>query len=125
MSIVYDAAVLIGADRGDRQVWARHRARLEEGVLPLTTAPVVAQASRSTRQVRLRRFLTGCRVVAFEPESAHHVGELLGRARTSDVVDAHLLILAAETGSTLVTSDHEDLRALSDALGSRVKLRTL
>ncbi|MEA2501904.1 MAG: hypothetical protein QOD01_2015, partial [Actinomycetota bacterium] len=47
MSVVYDAGVLVAADRNDRTVWADHRARLELGTVPLTTAPVVAQVSRS------------------------------------------------------------------------------
>lgn len=122
MSVVYDAGVLIAADRADRQVWTRHRVRLEEGVLPIITAPVVAQASRSSRQARLRRFLAGCRVVAFAPESAHQVGELMGKAGTSDVVDAHLVMVAAQTRSTVVTSDIEDLTTLSEALDHPVKL---
>lgn len=124
MSVVYDAAVLIAAERDDRRVWGRHRVRLEEGVLPLTTAPVVAQASRSARQARLRRFLDGCEVVAFGPESAHPVGELLAKAGTSDVVDAHLVLVAAATGSTVLTSDRDDLLRLSQALATPVKIRT-
>jgi len=36
MNVVYDAGVLIAADRNDREVWADHRARLELGVVPLT-----------------------------------------------------------------------------------------
>ena len=42
MTTFYDTGVLIAADRNDRQVWADHRARLEAGVVPVTTAPVVA-----------------------------------------------------------------------------------
>lgn len=63
MSVVYDAGVLVAADRGDRDVWADHRVRLELGTAPVTTAPVVAQVSRSPRQAQLRRFLlwaAGC-----------------------------------------------------------------
>ncbi len=80
MSFVYDAGVLIAADRNDRDVWADHRARLELGIAPVPTAPVVAQVSRSSRQVPLRRFLRGCDIVAFTPAQAHAVGALLGAA---------------------------------------------
>lgn len=125
MNVVYDAGVLIAADRGAREVWADHRRRLEGGTLPLTTAPVVAQASRSSRQVRLRRFLQGCEVTGFGAESAHAVGELLAKARTSDVVDAHLVLVTAVRGAILVTSDHDDFEALPDSLPTPVKVRPL
>ncbi len=34
-SVVYDAGVLIAADRSKRRVWAEHRVRLEAGLVPL------------------------------------------------------------------------------------------
>lgn len=116
MSAVYDTGLLIAADRNDRDVWADHRTRLELGVVPLTTAPVVAQVSRSPRQVQLRRLLRGCDVVGFTPEQAHEVGELLGRSATSDVVDAHVALTASRAGATVYTSDADDLEQLSSRL---------
>lgn len=116
MTVLYDAGLLIAADRNDREVWADHRVRLELGVVPMTTAPVVSQVSRSNRQVQLRRILRGCEIVAFAPEEMHEVGELLGRARSSDVVDAHAVITAARYGSSVITSDENDLTHLSNCL---------
>ena len=112
MRVVYDAGVLVAAERGDRAVWADHRVRLELGVLPTTTAPVVAQVSRSGRQAGLRRFLRGSDVVAFAPDHAHAVGALLGGSGTHDVVDAHLVVTAASANATVLTSDPADLRQL-------------
>jgi hypothetical protein len=74
MRVVYDTAVLVGADRSDRTVWADHRIRLEMDAVPETTAPVVAQVSRSPRQVQPRRFLRGCEIVAFSPEQGTRWG---------------------------------------------------
>jgi hypothetical protein len=125
VSIVYDAGVLVAADRDDRRTWADHRIRLERGVIPTTTAPVVAQVSRSARQAQLRRFLRGCEIVAFPPEQAHEVGSLLGKAGTSDVVDAHLVVTAAQTRSTLLTGDPDDLVHLSKQLPTRVPIRQI
>jgi tetratricopeptide (TPR) repeat protein len=77
---VYDAAVLVAADRNDRRTWADHKARLELGLVPLAPAPVVAQVSRSPRQVQLRRFLRGCFVVPMDERDAHEAGrQALGR----------------------------------------------
>lgn len=125
MSIVYDAGVLVAAERSDRTVWADHRARLEFGFVPKTTAPVVAQVSRSDRQVQLRRFLRGCEITAFGDNQAHEVGALLGRAGTSDVVDAHVVVTAAETVSTVLTGDLADLSLLSSHLQQSIEVRSI
>ena len=122
MSFVYDAGVLIAADRNDRDVWADHRARLERGIAPVTTAPIVAQVSRSDRQAQLRRFLRGCDTVAFTPAQAHAVGALLGAADAADVVDAHLVLVAGELGASVLTSDKDDLSPLSSHLPSPVRI---
>ncbi len=118
--IVYDAGVLVGADRSDRATWADHRARLDLGLAPVTTAPVVAQVSRSARQAQLRRFLRGCVVVPFEPYQAHVVGALLGKAGSSDVTDGHVVAVAASIGATVLTADLDDLTRLSACLDTPV-----
>src|SRR5438309_831064 len=74
MTFVYDAAVLVAADRGVRRIWAEHKSRLRRGARPLVPAAVVAQVSRSARQVQLRRFLDGCIVVPLDADSAHEAG---------------------------------------------------
>jgi hypothetical protein len=116
MSVVYDSGLVVAADRNDREVWADHRARLEVGVVPVTTAPVVAQVSRSPGQAQLRRFLRGCDIVGFRPEEAHEVGGLLAQAGSSDIVDAHVVLTAGRSRSTVLTSDEEDLQQLSNYL---------
>jgi len=125
MTVVYDAGVLVAAERNDRQIWADHRVRLELGFVPTTTAPVVAQVSRSPRQVQLRRLLRGCDIEAFAPDQAHEVGSLLGRAGMSDVVDAHVVMTAGRHMSTVLTADSEDLHQLSDQLPAPVKIRRI
>jgi predicted nucleic acid-binding protein len=125
MSIVYDTGVLIAADRNDRNVWADHRARLEAGLVPVTTAPVVAQASRSPRQVQLRRFLRGCDVAAFVPADAHPVGALLAKSSTADVMDAHVALTAARISATVLTSDPGDLQSLATFVRPRITIRAV
>jgi predicted nucleic acid-binding protein len=125
MTVLYDAGLLVAADRNDREIWADHRVRLELGVVPVTTAPVVSQVSRSSRQVQLRRLLRGCEIVAFAPEEMHEVGELLGRAGSSDVVDAHIVVTASRRGSSVITSDEDDLRRLSSCFQQPVAVHQL
>lgn len=122
MSVVYDAGVLISAERSDSVVWARHEARLLAGVTPITTAPVVAQVSRSDRQVRLRRFLRGCEVVAFGPDDAHGVGRLLAASSSADVVDAHVVLLAGQANALVLTSDPSDLVTLAEQMREPVAI---
>jgi hypothetical protein len=94
MPVVYDAGALVAADRNDRRMWAEHRVRLESGVLPAVSALVVAQVSRSAKQVCLRRLLTGCEVVPFADADAHATGRILAVSKTKDVVDAAVVHLA-------------------------------
>lgn len=125
MSTVYDSGVLIAADHDDRNVWAEHRARLEAGIVPLTTAPVIAQASRSPRQAQLRRFLRGCDVVAFAPSDAHAVGALLAKSSTADIVNAHVALTAVRTAAVVITSDPNDFAALAAHVRPRIAVRAI
>lgn len=117
---VYDAAVLVAADKNDRRSWAEHKARLELGAVLLVPAPVVAQVSRSPQQAQLRRFLTGCAVVPLGETDAHEAGRLLGMTGTTDVVDAAVVTVAAHNNAVILTSDADDIRRLVTASGREV-----
>ena len=119
-TVVYDAAVLVAADRNQRRAWAEHKARLEFGMVPLVPAPVVAQVSRSSQQAQLRRFLTGCEVVPLGETEAHEAGRLLGITKTADVVDAAVVITAIRRKAVILTSDPDDIGRLVMASGREV-----
>jgi predicted nucleic acid-binding protein len=123
--IVYDAGVLVAADRSDRDVWADHRVLLETGISPTTTAPVVAQVSRTGRRAQLRRFLRACKTVDFAEAEAHDVGALLGASGTADVVDAHVIVIAARIGATVLTADPDDLTNLAAHVTPRIAVESL
>jgi hypothetical protein len=118
--VVYDAGALVAAERNDRRLWAEHRVRLEAGVVPIVPAPVVARVSRSSRQVQLRRLLRGCQVLALDEPTAHAVGQLLGRSRTADIVDATVEIVAIAEQAEIVSGDRPDLSRLANAAGVRL-----
>jgi predicted nucleic acid-binding protein len=58
----------------------------------------------------MRLFLRGCEVVAFDESAAHRAGELLGKSRTKDVVDAAVAVLAIERHADIVSDDAQDIR---------------
>lgn len=114
---VYDAGVLVAADRGDRRVWLLHRTRLMQKTLPLVPAPVVAQVSRSPQQVLLRRFLAGCHILPMGERESHEAGRLLGQSRTTDVVDACVVAVAIRYRAVIITGDVADMDRLVAAAG--------
>jgi hypothetical protein len=116
--VVYDAGVLVAADRNVRAVWADHRVRLEAGIIPVVPAPVIAQVSRSPAQVQLRRLLRGCEIISLTEQKAHAAGELMGSAATRDVVDAVVAQTAADLRADVVTGDRADIRRLLQAAGA-------
>ncbi|MGA3563257.1 hypothetical protein [Melissospora conviva] len=115
---LYDAGALIAVDNDDRRMWARHSLALEDGRDIYVPSVVVSQAWRDPRrQVRLGKFLAGCRVMPVGLETAKAAGVLCGRAGTGDIVDATVVILAASLGAIIWTSDPNDIRTLLDAQG--------
>jgi hypothetical protein len=124
-AVVYDAGVLIAADRSKRRVWAEHRVRLEAGLIPMVPASVVAQVSRSAKQAQMRRLLRGCEVVAFDEAAAHAAGALLGKTRTQDVVDASVVELSIRKVADIVSDDADDIRRLLAAANAKTSILDL
>ena len=75
--VTYDSGALIAAERGERRMWARHRALLLRRVVPVVPAPVVAQSWRGApRQAQLARLLAGCEVESLDDARARATGIL-------------------------------------------------
>ena len=119
--VTYDSGALIAAERGERRMWARHRALLLRRVVPVVPAPVVAQCWRGTpRQAQLARLLAGCEVEGLDDTRARATGVLLGRARTSDIVDACVIEGALRRDHLIISSDEGDLNAIAAAVSQRI-----
>jgi rRNA-processing protein FCF1 len=123
--VVYDAGVLIAAERRDRHVWTVHKTLLHDEVVPRVPAAVVAQVSRSGRQAELRRLLRGCIVAPLHESTAHATGRLLAAARTADVVDGSVVALAVRHAAAIITSDREDIERLVRASGHRLRVLSI
>ena len=115
-ALVLDAGALVAADRSDRRFRATLAVALEQGWDVRVPAMVIAQAWRDPagRQVHLGRLLRAAEVRRVDGPTARAAGVLCGKARTSDPIDA-TVVLAAETGDRIVTSDPGDIAKLADA----------
>jgi predicted nucleic acid-binding protein len=116
---VLDSGAFIALERRD----ARALALVAELVAGRQTAHVpagvVAQVWRgSPRQHAMIRLLrTGVvRTESMSEEIALRVGLLLAAAGTTDVVDAHVVLLARKLSALVVTSDPDDLDRLDTQL---------
>ncbi len=122
MSLVLDAGALIGIERSERASWVRLKAAHVRGEVPRTNAAVLGQVWRSgPRQARLSQALAGMDVRPIDEELGRAAGVLLGAARMSDLIDASI-VLIAQDGDDIITSDAEDLRPLALASGRHVEL---
>lgn len=120
--LVYDAGVLVVADRGGRWVWAFHNDAVERGQVPRVPAGVLAQVWRGGPQPQLSRLIASCVIEPMDDAVAREVGQLLGAAGQSDVVDASVIVSARRHRDTVVTGDVADLRRLAEAIDEDVTI---
>ena len=123
MSLVLDAGALVAVEQTDRETIALIKQELLAGRAPITHGGVLGQVWRggSGRQANLARFLPAVDVASLDAILGQRAGILLGRARMSDVVDAALVLLA-EDGDILLTSDPYDLEPLAASAGLHVDI---
>lgn len=115
--MILDAGFLISIDRGEEKArnllsaMARSRTPLH------TTDAVVAQVWRNgATQARLAAFL---KAVTIHPlDDGRALGQLLALGPTSDVVDAHLVMVAVRLNDSILTGDPDDLNPIAESLGS-------
>ena len=114
MRLVLDTGALIALERNDRAMWRRLQLALLAGQAPLSHGGIVGQAwrGRGSRQALLAKALDGVEIRPLDRALGRSAGELLALARRSDVVDAALVLLA-EDGDQIVTSDPDDIEPLA------------
>lgn len=120
-ALVLDAGAFVAAERDDRRLIARLRVAQQHGVELRSSAIVVAQVWRDAqgRRARLAQLLRGVDVRPVDDEAGRAAGVLLGRAGTTDPIDA-TLVLAANPGDRIITSDPDDIGHLATAAGRSV-----
>ena len=114
--MILDAGFLISVDRGEDTARSFLTAAARSQAPLHTTHPVVAQVWRGgARQARLAAFVQTLTVHSFGDGIS--VGWLLALSGTSDVVDAHLIVLALRLRDDILTGDTDDLVTISAPLG--------
>ena len=117
--VTFDAGGLIALDRGDRRVLTLLARAAERGMRVTIPATALAQAIRNpARQARLTRLIrqASTDLVSLDGPEATATGLLLAATRTTDIVDAHVVICARRAEQVVVTSDADDLRRLAPGL---------
>jgi hypothetical protein len=118
-AIVLDASALIAFERGDARMRALIREALKTGVRLVVPAGVLGQVwPGSARQAPLSALMNGptTLVPSLDRVLAEAAGVLCGRASTSDVIDAALVLVARRERALVVTGDVTDLRRLDPGL---------
>ena len=119
--LILDAGAFIAVDRADRALVARLRAAQRHNVDLRTNAMVIAQVWRDPdgRQAHLARLLRAVDVQPVDESLGREAGILLGKAGTTDPIDATVVLIAAH-GDRILTSDPDDLVHLATRAGKRV-----
>jgi predicted nucleic acid-binding protein len=117
--LTLDSGALIAAEKGDRRFWTIWSEAMERGATVTVPAAVVAEVWRATSVV-VARVLNGCDVEPLTEERAKAIGRLLALSRTSDVVDAAVVIGATARHDAIVTSDKGDIDRLVRATRRRM-----
>ncbi len=125
--LLLDAGALISAEAHPHgKVIAQCQLALLARRPPLLPTVVFAQVwGASPRQHVLSRICQMCRALPFTTQTAGDVGRLLARSRTSDVVDAAVIVTAIEHNAVVLTSDPKDLAKLASAAEYPVRLLTV
>jgi hypothetical protein len=123
MKLVLDSGALIALERGDRAMWRRLKSANLASEVPVSHGGVVGQAwrGRGARRALLAKALSGVDVRALDESLGKAAGELLAQSRKTDVIDAALVLLA-DDGDSIVTSDPDDLKALATASRRHVEI---
>ena len=123
MRLILDCGALIALERNDRAMWRRLKLAFLAEQVPLTHGGIVGQAwrGRGARQALLATALDGLEIHPLDGSLGRAAGELLARAGRSDVIDAALVLLA-EDGDAIVTSDPDDIGPLARAARRHIEV---
>lgn len=124
-SLILDAGAFIAVERGDRDMVAILKAAQIRSLPLRSNGGVVAEVWRggSGRQVTLARLLNAVEVMSVNDDLGRAAGVLTRDAGGGSAVDA-IVVASARDGDHIVTSDHDDIRALINSSGRSIGIVT-
>jgi predicted nucleic acid-binding protein len=118
--LTLDTGALLALDHPGKAIamQARLDETLRRGGSVCVPVGTIAQAWRSSRQVRLARLLKSrdIDIAVMTPHVARSVGLLCARSGHDDVIDVHVALCARERRHAVATSDPEDMLRIDHAL---------
>ncbi len=118
--LTLDTGALLALDHPGKAIvmQARLDETLRRGGTVCVPAGTIAQAWRSSRQVRLARLLKSrdIDIAVMTPNVARSVGLLCARSGHADVIDVHVALCARERRHAVATSDPDDMLRIDHAL---------
>jgi hypothetical protein len=121
--VVYGVGALRAAARGERMIWALHRAALANGIVPVVPVEVIAEGFRTeARGDRLDALLAGAEVEQLSDDGARRSGELAARVDTTDLVAVAVADVAVRRNCAVVANRQAALRNAMSLLGHELVL---
>jgi hypothetical protein len=118
--LTLDTGALLALDHPGKALvmQARLDEALRRGGTVCVPVGVIAQAWRSSRQVRLARLLKSrdIDIAIMTPNVARSVGLLCARTGHDDVIDVHVALCAIQRRHAVVTSDPDDMSRIDPGL---------
>jgi hypothetical protein len=124
--LVYGAAALSAASRGDRLLWALHRAALVRGLVPVVPAMAVAEAMRTVEERdALSKLLIGTEVESLDVDRAERLGTLAASAGTDNLATVAVVESASRLNHAAVTERSPRLADLATRLDHQLILHAI
>jgi hypothetical protein len=118
--LTLDTGALLALDHPGKAIamQARLDETLRRGGTVCVPVGTIAQAWRSSRQVRLARLLKSrdIDIAVMTPNVARSIGLLCARSGHDDVIDVHVALCARERRHAVATSDPDDMLCIDHAL---------
>lgn len=114
-----DAGALVAFERGEERIRALLRHAVATRARVVVPSGVLGQVWRGgARQVALRALVASsiCETPPLDRVMAQAAGALCGRAGTSDLIDASVVLTARRERAPVLTADVDDLRRLDPTL---------
>lgn len=116
--VVLDAGAFIAVENRKRTAVQLLDVLVARSAPLVTSAGVVAQVWRGGvgPQVPVAFLLRRSLVLDLTQSTARAIGKMMGASRTSDAIDAHIVLIARERNWPVLTSDPDDLLAIDPTL---------